>query len=203
MVLLVPAETPRRTWRYRLDSIIVWGNRPVILLIRRILWIITAGWWLAVAYVFFGVAMVASLVFIPFVPQALKLAMFAFDTVTLTAVRDPVQIRKPFTVAANVVWAGLFGWSIMLGFVMAAIVQCLTIVGIPTALTLVELATFALLPFGSHIKTRFLPTTVAEVEAHRKARDLGDTEGAPVSRGGDGGAGPLSMKGAPMGADAV
>jgi uncharacterized membrane protein YccF (DUF307 family) len=50
------------------------------------------------------------------------------------------------------VWAGLFGWSIMLGFVMAAIVQCLTIVGIPTALTLVELATFALLPFGSHIK---------------------------------------------------
>lgn len=44
MVLLVPAETPRRTWRYRLDSIIVWGNRPVILLIRRILWIITAGW---------------------------------------------------------------------------------------------------------------------------------------------------------------
>ena len=125
---------------------------------------------------------------------------------------------------------GLFGWSIMLGFVMAAIVQCLTIVGIPTALTLVELATFALLPFGSHIKCalnilsnqhgavlldacscpqqrqgscrggscwqmsgvsppcrswitvfaglhprrkRFLPTTVAEVEAHRKARDLG------------------------------
>ena len=31
--------------------------------------------WLAVAYVFFGVAMVLSLVFIPFVPQALKLAM--------------------------------------------------------------------------------------------------------------------------------
>lgn len=59
--------------------------------------------------------------------------------------------RRPPGVPTQV-WAGLFGWSIMLGFVMAAIVQCLTIVGIPTALTLVELATFALLPFGSHIK---------------------------------------------------
>lgn len=34
--------------------------------------------WLAVAYVFFGVAMVLSLVFIPFVPQALKLAMCVY-----------------------------------------------------------------------------------------------------------------------------
>ena len=31
--------------------------------------------WLASAYVLFGVAMVMSLVFIPFVPQALKLAL--------------------------------------------------------------------------------------------------------------------------------
>lgn len=67
--------------------------------------------------------------------------------------RRGISQRPPGVVTQ--VWAGLFGWSIMLGFVMAAIVQCLTIVGIPTALTLVELATFALLPFGSHIKCAF------------------------------------------------
>ena len=50
------------------------------------------------------------------------------------------------------VWAGLFGWSIMLGFIFAALIQCLTIIGVPTALVLLELAKFALLPFGSHIE---------------------------------------------------
>jgi uncharacterized membrane protein YccF (DUF307 family) len=50
------------------------------------------------------------------------------------------------------VWAGLFGWSITVGFVLAALIQCLTIIGIPTALVLLELAKFALLPFGSHIE---------------------------------------------------
>ena len=42
-----------------------------------------------------------------------------------------------------------------------------------------------------------------DAERHDCLSATGDTEGAPVSRGGDGGAGPLSQKGAPMGADAV
>jgi hypothetical protein len=50
-----------------------------------------------VAYVFFGVAMVLSLVFIPFVPQALKLAMCVSSTKYCTT----------YVVERRVAWPGL------------------------------------------------------------------------------------------------
>ena len=49
-------------------------------------------------------------------------------------------------------WALLFGWTICIGFALAALVQVLTIIGIPTALTFFGLAKFALLPFGNDIR---------------------------------------------------
>jgi uncharacterized membrane protein YccF (DUF307 family) len=203
MVMLVPEETPKRTWRYRLDAVIVWGNRQPVLLIRRVVWIVTAGWWMFFAYVLFSVSMIMTIILIPFVPQALKLSCFAFDPVTLEAVRDPKRFKKPFTIVANVVWAVLFGWTLCLGFAAAALVQALTVVGFPTALTFVGFAKFVLMPFGSDIRKQFLPTTVAELHAHRAGLAAVDAEGAPQQQGGGGKVGPLADRGAPMGENAV
>lgn len=41
-----------------------------------------------------------------------------------------------------------FGWPLFLGHVAAALVQIPTIIGIPTAVTSVQMAVFALWPFG-------------------------------------------------------
>lgn len=50
----------------------------------------------------------------------------------------------PWTICANVVWAVLFGWHLAVAHLLAALVQALTVVGIGTALTNVQLAAFAM-----------------------------------------------------------
>lgn len=50
----------------------------------------------------------------------------------------------PFTIVANTVWLVFFGWGLALMHLAAAGVQALTIIGIPTALTNVQLALLAL-----------------------------------------------------------
>jgi uncharacterized membrane protein YccF (DUF307 family) len=150
-----------------IDKLIVWGNKPAILTARGVIWIISSGWWLAVAYVFAGLSMALTIIFIPFVPQALRLAWYAFDPVKKEAVYDSRDAKKPMIIAANVVWAIFFGWAIFLGFLFAALVQALTIVGLPTALTFGKLGRFALMPFGAEIRNKFLPTTVEELRAHK------------------------------------
>ena len=52
-------------------------------------------------------------------------------------------------------------------------------------------------------RKRYLPTTVAELQAHRAGIRPGDVDGAPRAQGGDGKVGPLSDRGAPIGFDAV
>ena len=50
----------------------------------------------------------------------------------------------PYTIAANVIWVVLFGWSLAAMHLAAALVQAATIIGIGTAVTNVQLAMFAL-----------------------------------------------------------
>lgn len=198
---LVPEDD--KDLRYRYHQILVWGNRQPWLIIRRILWIVTAGWAMFLLYILASASMVLTIIFIPFVPQTVKLAVFALDPVTIEAHADPDRFRKPLIIAANIIWAICFGWFICLGFVAGAIVQTLTIIGIPTALTLVTLGKFALMPFGCAIRQKFLPTTVAELRAHAAGTLSTEYEGAPVSKGGDGRSVSLASKDAPQGLDAV
>lgn len=155
------------------ERLIVWGNKEPILTIRRVVWIVTSGWWLFLTYCFAAISFALTIIGIPFVPQALKLAFYAFDPTAHEAVTDPVKSKKPLTIAANVVWVIFFGWAIFLGFLFAAIIQALTVVGLPTALTFSKLGMFALWPFGKDIRKKFLPTTIEELRAHKAAEKGG------------------------------
>lgn len=163
-----------------IDRLVVWGNKEPILLIRRILWIVTAGWALFVAYCFAAVGMALTIVLAPFALQAFKFAWFALDPVTkepyheqLTADVHTSPWRNPahpLSMVANVVWLIFFGWALALLHLAAALIQALTIIGIGTAITNVKLAAFALWPFGRGIRTKFLPTTIEELEADKQRR---------------------------------
>lgn len=52
--------------------------------------------------------------------------------------------RHPYTIAANVAWAVLLGWALVMFHAAAALVQALTIVGLSTALTQLELASYVM-----------------------------------------------------------
>lgn len=165
------------------EHFVVWSNREPWLTIRRILWIVTSGWWLASSYIVAACGMVLSIVFCPFAPQAFRFAMLSFDIVTLEVytegrnlqgdrrhwTRDPLS---PFCIAANITWLVLFGWPLTLGHLTAALAQALTIIGIPTAVVSLTLARFALWPFGQSIRRRSLPTTVEELRQGREHRSI-------------------------------
>lgn len=65
--------------RRTIDEIIVWGNRDPILPLRRAIWIVTGGFWLALLYCVAAVGMLTTIVFAPFALQVLRIAMFALD----------------------------------------------------------------------------------------------------------------------------
>lgn len=48
----------------------------------------------------------------------------------------------------NIIWLVLSGWVLFLGYVLAGVLLCITIIGIPWGVASFRLANFALWPFG-------------------------------------------------------
>ena len=63
------------------ETFAVFLNREPWLSIRRVLWVVTAGWVLATSYVVAAFGMIFSIVFIPFAPTALRFAWCALLSV--------------------------------------------------------------------------------------------------------------------------
>ncbi|KAL4420768.1 hypothetical protein ABPG75_010424 [Micractinium tetrahymenae] len=172
-------------WQHVLDAggrLYCWGNREPILTIRRVLWVLTFGWVLAVFYWTYALAMLLSIVFAPFSYQAARLGVLALDggiTLEPTPLGQHLVLsletrawnnpHHPFTIVANLLWAVLFGWNLALMHLAAGLVQALTIVGFGTALTSLQLAAFAIWPFGRSLCPRQLPTTLAELHQQWEA----------------------------------
>ncbi len=68
------AVTDSSVW-YNIQRLMVWSNNEPMLTIRRILWVLTAGWALFIAYIFATVGMAMSIIGIPFCLQTLKFAV--------------------------------------------------------------------------------------------------------------------------------
>jgi uncharacterized membrane protein YccF (DUF307 family) len=164
-----------------IDKITVWGNREPILTIRRILWLITAGWVLFLFYIFAALGMLITIVFAPFSIQTFQMAVFALDggiTREPYSPKDDSSTLKhiwtdpthPFTIAANVVWAVFFGWGFALLHLFLAIIQFLTIIGIGTAITQFKLLSFVIWPFGRSLRHKWLPTTLEELHHGKDTR---------------------------------
>ncbi len=68
------AVTVSSVW-YNIQRLMVWSNNEPMLTIRRVLWVLTAGWALFIAYIFATVGMAMSIIGIPFCLQSLKLGV--------------------------------------------------------------------------------------------------------------------------------
>jgi uncharacterized membrane protein YccF (DUF307 family) len=118
--------------------------------IGNILWLVLAGWWLALTYVVAGVIMCVLIVTIPFGIQAFKLAAFTLWPFGRTVVQDP-DSGPVLGCLGNVIWIVLVGWELALAHVVAGVALCLTIIGIPLGLACFKLVPLALWPFGQEI----------------------------------------------------
>jgi uncharacterized membrane protein YccF (DUF307 family) len=117
-------------------------------LILNILWIIFGGLTMAFGWLIAAVLMAISIVGLPWVPAALRIAGY-----TLLPFGQRVEDRSEgsLSLLGNIVWFVLAGWWLALGHLLMAIALAVTIVGIPFAWAHLKLAGLSLAPVGKEI----------------------------------------------------
>lgn len=116
-------------------------------LIGNIIWmlfggIITALYWLIVGFLFS-----ITIVGIPLGRQAFKMA-----SLTLAPFGKTIEYGGGApSLIANVVWLIFAGLPMAAGYLIASVINCITIIGIPFGLQSFKMAKLSLLPFGARV----------------------------------------------------
>ena len=118
-------------------------------LLGNILWLILGGLLLAASWANIGLVLCITIVGIPPGIHAFKMA-----GLTLTPLGQTVVYRGGVgSVLANIVWFVLAGVWMAIGCILAGLLNCVTIIGIPFGIQSFKMAKLALWPFGSQIRS--------------------------------------------------
>lgn len=126
----------------------------------NILWLVLAGWWLALLYVAAGVLACVLIITIPFGIAAFRLAGYS-----LWPFGRHVTVARGAGLASlvgNVIWILLFGWELALAHIVAGVLLMLTVVGIPLGLASFKLSVLALVPLGTRVVDADEPAAVPQ-----------------------------------------
>ena len=118
-------------------------------LILNLIWLVLAGFWLAIAYVIAGIVAFILIITIPFGIAAFRIAAF-----TLWPFGRRIERRADAgagSTLGNIVWIILFGWELALAHLITGVALCLTIIGIPLGLANLKLIPVSLTPLGRQI----------------------------------------------------
>ncbi len=118
----------------------------------NVIWFVLAGIWLAIEWMFVAIVLTLLVVTIPFARQCVKLANLSLWPMGRQAVHDPTA--TPLGVVGQIVWILLAGWWLALSHLVAGVLLCLTIIGIPFGVQSFKLAGLALAPFGKRVVSR-------------------------------------------------
>jgi uncharacterized membrane protein YccF (DUF307 family) len=126
-------------------------------LLLNLLWIITGGVWMALAWLIAAVIMAITIIGIPWARAAFNIAFytllpFGHRAVPRTWVTGYEDIGTgPLGCLGNVIWLVLAGWWLALAHLIEAVVLAITIIGLPFAWAHLKLAGLALWPIGKAI----------------------------------------------------
>jgi uncharacterized membrane protein YccF (DUF307 family) len=115
----------------------------------NLIWLVLAGFWLAVGYAIAGIICCVLIVTIPFGIAAFRIAGFTLWPFGRTMVDKPTAGAG--AVLGNIIWVIFAGWWLALGHLATGIALCLTIIGIPLGLANFKLIPISLLPLGKDI----------------------------------------------------
>ena len=117
--------------------------------VLNVIWLVLAGFWLALGYVVAGVLCCLLIVTIPFGIASFRMANYALWPFGRTVVSKPTS--GAWSVIGNVLWIIVAGWWLALGHVVTGILECLTIIGIPLGIANFKMIPIALVPLGKQI----------------------------------------------------
>ena len=118
-------------------------------ILLNVIWLIFGGLPLAIGYALAGLLMCILIITIPFGIQAFKMASFTIWPFGRTLIKR--EEAGAGSVIGNVIWILLAGWWLAIGHLVTAVVQAITIIGIPLAIANVKLIPISLWPFGREI----------------------------------------------------
>jgi len=117
--------------------------------ILNVIWFVLCGLWMAIAYAIAGLIAFVLIITIPFGIAAFRIANYVLWPFGRTIA--PRETAGVGSVIGNIVWVILFGWELALGHLIAGVVLCLTIIGIPLGLANFKMIPISLLPLGVRI----------------------------------------------------
>jgi uncharacterized membrane protein YccF (DUF307 family) len=118
-------------------------------LILNVIWLVLAGFWMALGYALAAVIMFILIITIPFGVAALRIGVFALWPFGKTVIRR--GDAGAGSTIGNVIWFVLAGWWLILMHLITGVALCLTIIGIPLGLANFKLIPVTLTPFGRDI----------------------------------------------------
>lgn len=114
----------------------------------NIIWIICGGLFIALGWLLIGLLLCITIIGIPLGQQAFKMA-----SLTLAPFGKTVQHGGGVpSLFANIVWLIVAGLPMACAYLLAGVLNCLTIIGIPFGLQAFKMAQLSLLPFGSSVR---------------------------------------------------
>jgi uncharacterized membrane protein YccF (DUF307 family) len=112
----------------------------------NILWFIIGGLWFGISYFLLGVIFCITIIGIPVGLTLFKIAKFM-----IWPFGKDVKVDFKKHPVGNVIWTIIFGWEMCAGYVLAGVVLCITIIGIPLGVKLFQLIPLAFFPFGAEV----------------------------------------------------
>lgn len=123
-------------------------------LIGNILWFVLGGFWMGLGWCLAGLIAFITIIGIPWGRACFTIAGFSFWPFGRVAIprreatgRDDIGTGS-LGLIGNIVWFLLAGWWLAIGHVCAAVVNFVSIIGIPFGIQHLKLAMIALMPIG-------------------------------------------------------
>jgi uncharacterized membrane protein YccF (DUF307 family) len=115
----------------------------------NLIWLVLAGFWLAVGYAVAGIICCVLIVTIPFGIASFRIAAYTLWPFGRTIVDK--RSAGAGALLGNLIWIVVAGWWLALGHLTTGIALCLTVIGIPLGVANFKLIPVSLVPLGKHI----------------------------------------------------
>lgn len=115
----------------------------------NLIWLIFFGLILALLWVLAGIVCCITIIGIPFGIQCFKLAGLSLWPFGKEIIYGSMGVGG---FLGNILWILFFGWELAVAHLIAGLICCVTIIGIPFGLQCFKIAQVAILPFGASYK---------------------------------------------------
>jgi len=127
----------------------------MIRLLLNLLWLFFGGWVSGLLWLLGGAILALTVVGLPWTFAAWRIASYSFWPFGREIVwQEAHPVAGCLGVVLNIVWFVFAGWYIALSHLVIAVVEFVSIIGIPFALKDLELAKLALAPVGRTIRDK-------------------------------------------------